>query len=501
MGRELREGEYFAGFRVQRRLGAGGMGAVYAVEHPRLPRIIALKLLTADASDAGAAARFDREAETIARLDHPGIVGVLDRGVEHGQPWISMQLIDGTDAGAFLRANGPLSPEQVMRIARGVAQALDAAHRRGVVHRDIKPANIMLTRADSGPVDFDRALITDFGIARLQAIVPAPSSAGTSAADQGAPPGSTPVEITGLIDGVRATAAFASPEQLRGGPVDGRSDQYSLACTLFALLTGRPPFPGTVGQSAQGHLSAPVPAVEQTGVNVPPRMSAALRRAMSKDPTTRFASCHEMTDAFGDEHASAPNRSTRALVAVLAAVTIALAGFGTWWVTRDRSTVTAAETTSSLGTVEAEAALWKRAAPALALWPNLFPQLATSKGYQNMICIPSSEQGAAQVHHEYKFQCTAREQGLNKPIITVDLLAYSDGGADRVYDSMGTPPALPMPAHPGLQIHSLNDPVAGPWILVRYTDADRKDYLLQVGSQDGKQSFSQLFDWIAAAPF
>ena len=116
MGRTLRQGEIFAGFRVQRRLGAGGMGAVYAVDHPRLPRQVALKLLTADATDQGAAARFEREAETIARLDHPNIVGVLDRGIEDGHPWISMQLIDGVDADSLLRSDGPLPLGRVVHI-------------------------------------------------------------------------------------------------------------------------------------------------------------------------------------------------------------------------------------------------------------------------------------------------------------------------------------------------------------------------------------------------
>lgn len=530
MGAQLQPGQVFAGFRVHHRLGAGGMGDVYAADHPRLPRRVALKLLTADTTDRGAAARFEREAETIARLDHPNIVDVLDRGIEHGQPWISMQLVDGVDAAAVLRAEGPMSLPRVLRIGMQIAGALDAAHRRGVVHRDVKPANIMLARTDHGG---ERALITDFGIARWQqAPVLRPGAEGGTTMAAAA-------DITGQLDGVRATAAYASPEQLSGEPTDGRSDQYSLACTLYALLTGHGPYPGTVARAIKGHLTDPVPSLEQVLPQVPQGVSAAMARAMSKDPARRFATCAEFVralsaDAVPPVHAgptrSAPSPATGAstgrgrqgsraltasVAASVAAVALAAGGYGIWHLTDGGTTVTgggptigtsttATTTTTSTTSVNAEDALWETGTPVLGLWPSLFPQTPTGKGYQGMVCTPNDERPSHRaVQNKYRFVCAARPDGINQPVITVDLVVYNPGDRDRaVAGAVGSVPPLPIPAHgTKLRTYHLTDPVAGAWILVTYTAADRNDYVIQVGTPKGELTYSELFDWIAAAPF
>ena len=171
-----------------------------------------------------------------AALDHPNIVSIHQRGRTDGQLWIAMQFVDGTDANAALRA-GTMTPARAVHIIGEVAKALDYAHQRGVVHRDIKPANFLL----SGPIGRDeRVLLGDFGIAR------ALDDAGLT--------------VTGSVT---ATVAYAAPEVLAGQPFDGRADLYSLACTLFRLLTGQAPFPTANGPAAvvAAHLHAPPPRV------------------------------------------------------------------------------------------------------------------------------------------------------------------------------------------------------------------------------------------------
>ncbi|WP_280429292.1 serine/threonine-protein kinase [Nocardia brasiliensis] len=269
----LRAGEIFAGYVVERRLGRGGMGSVYLARHPRLPRRIALKLLSSNLhADREMLARFEREAELVARLDHPNIVAVYDRGFDDDTRWISMQYVDGTDAGALDPRS--LAPRRAIQIVAETAKALDYAHAVGVLHRDVKPANILLARATAG--QDERILLTDFGIARLR--------------DE-----SQQLTRTGMF---AATLAYASPEQLSAAPVDHRSDQYALACTLFWLLTGTAPFvaDSPAGLIA-GHLHQPPPAVGDRRPGLPSALNAVLAKALAKTPDERFASCTEFATA------------------------------------------------------------------------------------------------------------------------------------------------------------------------------------------------------------
>ncbi|MEU8900364.1 MDR family MFS transporter [Nocardia sp. NPDC048505] len=267
-------GVTFAGYVVEGVLGQGGMGTVYRARHPRLPRTVALKLLHRDVSaDPELRARFEREANVVAHLDHPGIVAVEDRGVENGQLWLAMRYIEGEDASALDART--MTAARAVRIIGEVADALDYAHSRGVLHRDVKPANILLTAEQAGRVE--RAMLTDFGIARMLV-------------------SDTQLTTTGTFT---ATLAYASPEQLSGTTVDHRSDQYSLACTLFALLDGQAPFAaGDPGQVVAGHLVKSVPPLGRP--DVPVRLDAVLARALAKDPAERYASAGEFAAAALD---------------------------------------------------------------------------------------------------------------------------------------------------------------------------------------------------------
>lgn len=270
----LAEGEVFAGYTILRLLGAGGMGEVYLVQHPRLPRREALKVLPAQlTSDHEYRERFDREAAIVATLWHPNIVALHDRGEFNGQLWISMDYVHGTDAASRLQhyIHG-LAPDEVLRIVTGVADALDYAHDNQMLHRDVKPANILIAQTNSG----SRALLADFGIARRV------DDPGTLTA-------------TNMTVG---TVLYAAPEQLMGEPLDGRADQYALAATAFHLLTGSPPFqhsnPNVV---ISKHLTAPPPAIDDRMPEFS-LLGPVFAKALAKSREERFERCLDFAHAL-----------------------------------------------------------------------------------------------------------------------------------------------------------------------------------------------------------
>lgn len=266
----------FAGYTIESVLGQGGMGTVYLARHPRLPRRVALKLLNREVSvDTEIRRRFEQEGDVVARLDHPGIVGVYDRGTTDGHLWIAMQYIQGSDVAKLDPA--AITADRALQIITQTASALDHAHAHGVLHRDVKPANILLAQQEAGRPE--RAVLTDFGIARLL--------------DSG-----TQLTATGTFT---ATLAYASPEQLSAEVVDHRADQYSLACTLFTLLAGRTPFENSnPGQVVAGHLSLPVPRVSSVRGDLPAALDGVFARAMAKNREDRFGSCGEFAAAAAE---------------------------------------------------------------------------------------------------------------------------------------------------------------------------------------------------------
>ncbi len=272
----LKVGDVFAGYTVVRTLGSGGMGEVYLVDHPRLPRRDALKVLPAALTcDNEYRQRFNREADIVARLWHPNIVSVHDRGETDGQLWLTMDYVEGTDAARLLGDyhGAGLPPGEVVRLVTAVADALDYAHERQLLHRDVKPSNILLSDAESGR---QRILLADFGIARW-----VDDSSGLTATDM-----------------TVGTVAYAAPEQLLGDPIDGRADQYALAATAFHLLTGQQPFQHTnPAVVISQHLTAPPPAIAD---RVPELSSLGpvFSRALAKKPNDRYPSCLEFAAAL-----------------------------------------------------------------------------------------------------------------------------------------------------------------------------------------------------------
>lgn len=272
----LTAGADFAGYRIERVLGAGGMGTVYLARRPDLPQSEAVKVLNADLSrDPDFRARFLREADIAATLKHPNIVSVHRRGEFEGELWIAMRFVPGINADEAVRA-GAMPPARAVHVVAQVARAIDFAHSRGVVHRDIKPANFLL----SGPVGAnERVFLSDFGIARAL--------------------GDAALTTTGSF---LASVPYAAPEVLAGHLFDGRADLYSLGCTLFGLLTGKAPFAGADGMAAAvaAHLQQPPPKVTDRVPDLPASIDDVIATAMAKDPARRFASASELAQAAAD---------------------------------------------------------------------------------------------------------------------------------------------------------------------------------------------------------
>jgi len=275
----LSSGTVISGYRIEKVLGAGGMGTVYLADDPVLPRQDALKVLSSELSaDPAFRTRFLREADVASALDHPNIVTVYSRGeTEAGQLWIAMQYVAGSDAERETDA-GRMPPARAVRVITAVAEALDYAHRRGLVHRDVKPANFLLATPDSGAGGDERILLADFGIARALDEVAGLTGAGN------------------LV----MTVAYAAPEMLAGGgQVDGRADIYSLGCSLFRMLTGTAPFAGAGGTAATmaAHLYAPPPRVTELRPDLPAALDLVIATALAKDPDQRYATAREFTAA------------------------------------------------------------------------------------------------------------------------------------------------------------------------------------------------------------
>jgi len=290
-------------YRIERPLGRGGMATVFLAEDLKHRRRVAIKVMEPEIAAAIGPQRFLREIETAARLTHPHILPLHDSGEADGLLYYVTPYVAGESLRKRLEHQTQLPLEDALRITHEVAGALDYAHRQGVVHRDIKPENVLLEEG--------HALVADFGIAR----VVMPSSAGTQAATLGA------ASLTNA-GGTVGTPQYMSPEQIGGSrEVDGRSDQYSLACVLYELLAGQAPFTGpTVESIVHQQLSASARPVTDLRPSTPAHVRDALLRALEKIPADRFTTLVEFTRALRGPAAPADARSARARERVAIAV-------------------------------------------------------------------------------------------------------------------------------------------------------------------------------------
>jgi serine/threonine-protein kinase len=290
---DARIGTVIAGYRIEERIGRGGMGVVYRAEHLNLRRRAAIKIIAPDLAESeGFRERFTREARIAAALQHPNIVTVYDAGELDGLLYLAMQYIQGSDLSAVLRTEHRLRPYRAVDVCRQVASALDAAHAMGLIHRDVKPANVL--------IEGRTAFLTDFGLTkRLDGEHTQLTRAG---------------DVVGTIH-------YVAPEQIEGAPVSARTDVYSLGCLLYHCLTGQVPFSRDSDVAViYAHLSEDPPQITKLRPELPEGLDGVIAKALDKSPDRRFPSCGDLIsaaraviDAAGPlADTSAPRTSTTA---------------------------------------------------------------------------------------------------------------------------------------------------------------------------------------------
>jgi serine/threonine protein kinase len=288
-------GSQLAGYVIEEQVGAGGMAVVFRARDATLGRLAALKVLSpALAADQEFRTRFLRESQAVASVEESHIIPVYGAGEVDGVLYIATKFVPGGDLTDVMeRAGGALEPARAATFIEQVASALDAAHAAGLVHRDVKPGNILVdaVRAGGVPGRGEHAYLSDFGLSKKSM-----AASGLTA--------------TGTFLG---TPDYCAPEQIRGLPVDGRGDQYSLACMAFALLTGNLPFRRQESMATLfAHLNDPVPPLSKYRGDLPPGTDAVLARGLAKEPRDRYERCGEFAAALRDTLAGASGRPSPA---------------------------------------------------------------------------------------------------------------------------------------------------------------------------------------------
>ena len=270
MRKDPRIGEELAGYRLEARIGQGGMGVVYRAEHAVLQRKAALKLMPPNlAENETFRERFLHESRAAASLHHPNIVTVYDAGTSGEHLYIAMQFVEGADLAALLRREGRLPLGRALGILDQIGSALDAAHAHDLVHRDVKPGNVLV-----GPED--RAYLTDFGLTK-------PLKAAEA------------FTATGQVVG---TIYYVAPEQIKGGDLDGRADVYALGCVLYECLTGDVPYERDSDVGVMyAHIQDPPPRLSEVRPDLPRGLERVILKALAKKREDRYATCAEMVQA------------------------------------------------------------------------------------------------------------------------------------------------------------------------------------------------------------
>ncbi|MBF6132466.1 serine/threonine protein kinase [Nocardia otitidiscaviarum] len=490
-------GTVFAGYLIERVLGSGGMGTVYVAQHPRLPRRDALKVLSAEYSASEEfRARFVREAELAARLDHPNIVTVHDRGVEHGRLWIAMQFVDGTDAAGLIRhLPDGLAPQRILRIVGQAANGLDAAHRAGLLHRDVKPANILI---DSHPDRPDRVLVSDFGIAKAMG-------------------GATQLTEAGSV---LATLAYAAPEQLTVGNVDHRADVYALGCTLYELLTGSKPFPRPhSGAVMAAHLNDPPPRPSAVVADLPSAIDDVVAHAMAKDPRDRYPSCGALAQAaeavWGARTAaeSVPaarerlqHKKSAAVLGLLSVVAVLLTA-AVVWTARSGDTPGTAPSPSATPTPTTATKTWGNFAHLVQAFPDLLPADPDTAGYQGIRCIPiDDDRRPVDVHAAVTDSHILSCNGNKDPVRGLLVKCNADGSATtekliQVGTTITGDESWERPSGDGQVVWGdLTDGPGGPSgiLSITFDDSARKScWLMVFGGTTGQDLYDR---WWPSAP-
>ena len=366
-------GQRLAHYRIDRKIGEGGMGIVYLAEDTRLGRKVALKVLPGEmASDASRRARFEREARAIAALNHPNIVTIHSVEEENGVAFLTMELVEGQPLHHLFGRDGvPLA--RLLDLSLGIAEALVAAHRQGVVHRDLKPDNIMFT-ADG------RVKVLDFGLAKLR-------DRSEDSSDTALPTRSITEE--GRIIG---TVSYMSPEQAEGRPLDHRSDIFSFGIVLYEMATGQRPFKGATSISTiSSILKDTPPPLHQVNAALPADLGRIVRRCLMKEPERRYQSTDDLRNelrelkedsASGErtiDHPAAPgsargasagHRPSAALLATAALIVVTLAGAAWLWSHRSAAPGAAAADAASPGAIQMRRATSDGAVQEAAISPD-----------------------------------------------------------------------------------------------------------------------------------
>jgi serine/threonine protein kinase len=270
VSRTLAVGDIVSGYRIESILGRGGMAVVYLAEHDRLKRKVALKVLSPEiAADETFRQRFVAESERLASVDHPNIIPIYEAGEDDELLFIAMRYVESTDLKQLIVDEGSLDPERAVSIVTQVAGALDAAHAKGLVHRDVKPANILVA-VGAGADGGDHAYLSDFGLTKRTQET-------------------TGLTRTGFFMG---TIDYIAPEQISGKGIDGRTDQYALACVLFECLSGRPPYQREDDAAVLfSHLSEPPPNATTLRPELPAEIDTVISTGMAKEKEDRYPYC------------------------------------------------------------------------------------------------------------------------------------------------------------------------------------------------------------------